>query len=76
MMNQMKDDTGLLYAGDELDGDVLHADAPPIFLASAYAMGDLHELVETVDADGYVYNRIANPDRNALGKARESRARV
>ena len=69
MMNQMKDDTGLLYAGDELDGDVLHADAPPIFLASAYAMGDLHELVETVDADGYVYNRIANPDRNALGKA-------
>lgn len=63
----LRPDTQILYLGTGMGVNGTRPDAPPIYPATAYIMQDLEELSKTVDADGFVYNRCANPNRFALG---------
>ncbi len=61
--------TELLYAGDDIRGYSLRPESMPIFLTTAYTMGDLADVQRTYDEKGYTYIRTRNPNRNALGEA-------
>ncbi|MBP2650556.1 MAG: metC1 [Firmicutes bacterium] len=61
--------TQLLYEGETLNGCSLKPESFPIFLTTAFTMGNLEDVQNTYDEKGYTYVRTRNPNRNALGKA-------
>ncbi len=64
---QFSEATGLLYEGETIKGNELKAESFPIFLTTAFTMGDLEDVQNTYDEKGYTYIRTRNPNRNALG---------
>lgn len=61
--------TRLLYEGDGISGCSLAPESMPIFLTTAFTMGDLDDVQNTYDTKGYTYVRTRNPNRNSLGEA-------
>lgn len=61
--------TELLYEGQEIDGCGLAPESTPIFLTTAFTMGDLEDVQNTYDEKGYTYVRTRNPNRNSLAQA-------
>jgi len=61
--------TELLYEGRKLDGCTLTPESPPIFITTAFVLGDLEDVHRTYDEKGYTYVRTRNPNRTALGEA-------
>lgn len=61
--------TQLLYEGDGINGCSLAPESMPIFLTTAFTMGDLDDVQNTYDTKGYTYVRTRNPNRNSLGEA-------
>lgn len=67
--NQFSEATRLLYEGDGIDGYSLAPESVPIFLTTAFTMGDLQTVQDTYDTKGYTYIRTRNPTRNNLAEA-------
>lgn len=61
--------TQILYEGEKIEGCDLTPEAAPIFLTTAFTMGDLKDVQDTYDNKGYTYIRTRNPNRQALGEA-------
>lgn len=61
--------TQLLYEGDMVRGSSLKPESFPVFLTTAFTMGDLEDVQNTYDEKGYTYVRTRNPNRGALGEA-------
>lgn len=60
--------TQLLYEGRAIDGCSLKPESVPIFLTSAFNMGDLSDVQQTYDDKGYTYVRTRNPTRTSLAE--------
>lgn len=58
--------TQLLYAGEKIDGCLLTPESIPVFLTTAFTMGDLEDVKNTYDKKGYTYIRTRNPNRKSL----------
>lgn len=61
--------TQLLYEGEHINGCSLKPESFPLFLTTAFTMGNLADVQNTYDEKGYTYVRTRNPNRNALGEA-------
>lgn len=61
--------TQLLYEGEKIDGCSLTPESTPIFLTTAFTMGDLEDVQNTYDKKGYTYVRTRNPNRKSLADA-------
>jgi len=61
--------TKLLYEGEAINGCSLKPESFPIFLTTAFTMGNLEDVQNTYDEKGYTYVRTRNPNRSALGEA-------
>ncbi|HWR41409.1 MAG TPA: aminotransferase class I/II-fold pyridoxal phosphate-dependent enzyme [Patescibacteria group bacterium] len=61
--------TELLYTGSPMDGCTLTPEAAPLFLTTAFTMGDLADVQNTYDQKGYTYIRTRNPNRQSLAEA-------
>lgn len=66
---QFSEETRLLYEGDHIDGTSLAPEAFPIYLTSAFTMGNLDDVQKTYERKGMTYVRTRNPDRKALADA-------
>lgn len=64
-----KEATELLYRGDKAAGVTITPEAIPLFLTSAFTLGDLDDVQNTYDEKGFTYIRTRNPTRNALAEA-------
>ncbi len=60
--------TELLYTGERPEGIDVKAEAPPIFMTTAFVSDSLEEFFETSAAGGYGYNRSKNPNRQQLAE--------
>ena len=70
MRENLREDTLLLCLGLDTDTDGLRPDSPAIYPATAYVMRDTdHYNQANSGQGGYVYNRTANPNRDALAQA-------
>lgn len=58
--------TRILYEGDAVLGSTMSPEAFPIFMTSAFQMGDLDDVEKTYEEKGYTYIRTRNPNRKAL----------
>ncbi len=61
--------TELLYQGDDIHGCSLKPEGLPIWLTSAFTMGDLEDVSNTYDTKGFTYIRTRNPNRTSLAEA-------
>lgn len=61
--------TQLLYEGEHINGCSLKPESIPLFLTTAFTMGNLTDVENTYNEKGYTYVRTRNPNRDALGKA-------
>ncbi|MCH3964883.1 MAG: aminotransferase class I/II-fold pyridoxal phosphate-dependent enzyme [Clostridium sp.] len=61
--------TRILYEGEKINGVSLRPESAPIFLTTAFSMGNLNDVQNTYDTKGYTYVRTRNPNRNSLGEA-------
>lgn len=61
--------TQILYEGEKIDGCELAPESTPIFLTTAFTMGDLEDVQNTYDKKGYTYIRTRNPNRKSLADA-------
>ncbi|UZW15458.1 aminotransferase class I/II-fold pyridoxal phosphate-dependent enzyme [Clostridium pasteurianum] len=61
--------TELLYEGEKINGCDLTPESAPIFLTTAFTMGNLENVQNTYDEKGYTYVRTRNPNRNSLAEA-------
>jgi cystathionine beta-lyase/cystathionine gamma-synthase len=66
---QFSEATELLYEGKKIEGYSLEPESIPVFLTTAYNMGDLEDVHRTYTEKGYTYIRTRNPNRDALGEA-------
>jgi len=60
------EETRLLYEGHNVNGMDLSPEAFPLFMTSAFNMGNLDHIEHTYDTKGYTYIRTRNPNRKAL----------
>ena len=60
--------TQLLYEGEQLNGCSLKPESLPLFLTTAFTMGNLADVQHTYAEKGYTYVRTRNPNRSALGE--------
>lgn len=60
------EDTRILYEGHHVNGMDLASEAFPLFMTSAFNMGNLDDVEHTYDTKGYTYIRTRNPNRKAL----------
>jgi Cystathionine beta-lyases/cystathionine gamma-synthases len=65
---KFREATRLLYEGDTIEGCSLTAESTPVFLTTAFTMGDLADVHNTYDKKGYTYVRTRNPNRNSLAQ--------
>lgn len=63
---QFSEETRLLYEGDHVEGSRLSPEAFPLYMTSAFTMGNLDDVKATYDRKGMTYVRTRNPDRKAL----------
>ncbi|WP_317381801.1 aminotransferase class I/II-fold pyridoxal phosphate-dependent enzyme [Megasphaera stantonii] len=69
MERNMNRDTEIIMQGAEVKGTLSTPEVLPIYLTTAFHGGaDLDELNEYYAVKGYTYNRIRNPNRNALAE--------
>lgn len=61
--------TQILYEGEKIEGCSLTPESTPIFLTTAFTMGDLQDVQDTYDKKGYTYVRTRNPNRKSLADA-------
>lgn len=61
--------TQILYEGQNIDGCSITPESTPIFLTTAFTMGDLDDVQNTYDEKGYTYIRTRNPNRKSLADA-------
>lgn len=61
-----QEDTRLLYEGHDVNGMDLSPEAFPLFMTSAFNLGNLDNVRQTYDTKGYTYVRTRNPNRKAL----------
>lgn len=61
-----KEDTRILYEGHYVEGMDLAPEAFPLFMTSAFNMGNLDDVEKTYAEKGYTYIRTRNPNRKAL----------
>ena len=69
MNKNFSEATELLYQGEDINKQFLDPEAPPLFLTSAFILGDLEQVDRTYKEKGYTYIRTRNPNRNMLGEA-------
>jgi len=60
------EDTRLLYEGQHVNGMDISPEAFPLFMTTAFNMGNLDQVEHTYDTKGYTYIRTRNPNRKAL----------
>ncbi len=60
------EDTRILYEGHNVNGMNLSPEAFPLFMTTAFNMGNLENVAHTYDVKGYTYIRTRNPNRKAL----------
>lgn len=60
------EETRVLYEGHHVNGMDLAPEAFPLFMTSAFNMGNLDNVAHTYDVKGYTYIRTRNPNRKAL----------
>jgi cystathionine beta-lyase/cystathionine gamma-synthase len=60
--------TEITRQGSEIKGTMSQPEISPIYLTTAFHGGNLDELEEYYSEKGYTYNRIRNPNRNALAE--------
>ncbi len=58
--------TRILYEGHNVDGMDIAPEAFPLFMTSAFTMGNLEDVAEAYDKKKYTYIRTRNPNRKAL----------
>lgn len=58
--------TEILYQGEDYS-QLLKPEAAPIYVTTAFNMGDLDDVQKTYDQKGYTYIRTRNPNRRSLG---------
>ena len=58
--------TEILYQGEDYS-QILKPEASPIYMTTAFTMGDLDDVQQTYDKKGYTYVRTRNPNRQSLG---------
>lgn len=58
--------TRILYEGHNVKGMDLTPEAFPLFMTTAFTMGNLEDVAHTYDTKGYTYIRTRNPNRKAL----------
>lgn len=63
---QFREDTRLLYEGHNVNGMAIAPEAFPLFMTSAFNMGNLDDVEHTYEVKGYTYVRTRNPNRKAL----------
>ena len=61
--------TEILYKGKAVEGMDLSPEAIPLFMTSAFTMGDLDDVKSTYARKGFTYVRTRNPNRHALAEA-------
>ena len=61
--------TQLLYEGNKVEGCSLAPESTPIFLTTAFTMGNLEDVQNIYDQKGYTYVRTRNPNRHSLAEA-------
>jgi cystathionine beta-lyase/cystathionine gamma-synthase len=61
------EETEMLYKGDQMKELGIKPEVFPLFLTSAFNMGDLTDVQNTYDKKGFTYIRTRNPTRTALG---------
>ena len=59
--------TNILYQGEDRT-QLLQPESSPIYLTTAFTMGDLEDVQQTYDEKGYTYVRTRNPNRRSLGE--------
>ena len=60
------EDTRLLYEGHHVNGMDISPEAFPLFMTTAFNMGNLDDVARTYDEKGYTYIRTRNPNRKSL----------
>lgn len=60
------EETRLLYEGHHVDGMDLSPEAFPLFMTSAFNMGNLDDVENAYESKRYTYIRTRNPNRKAL----------
>lgn len=60
------EETRVLYEGHHVNGMDLAPEAFPLFMTSAFNMGNLDNVAHIYDVKGYTYIRTRNPNRKAL----------
>lgn len=61
-----QEDTRILYEGHHVNGMDISPEAFPLFMTSAFNMGNLDSVENIYDQKGYTYIRTRNPNRKAL----------
>lgn len=61
-----QEDTRILYEGHAVNGMELSPESFPLFMSTAFTMGNLKDVENTYDTKGYTYIRTRNPNRKAL----------
>ena len=62
------EDTRLLYEGHHVNGMDISPEAFPLFMTTAFNMGNLDDVARTYDEKGYTYIRTRNPNRKSLAE--------
>ncbi len=60
--------TNMLHTGERPKGIDIKAEAPPIFLTTAFIMDSMDEFINKRAEGGYTYNRTVNPNRDMLSE--------
>jgi len=63
---EFREETRLLYEGHNVNGMNISPEAFPLFMTSAFNLGDLDDVQNAYDTKGYTYIRTRNPNRKAL----------
>lgn len=64
-----KEDTMILYEGKGVKGMEISPEANPIFMTTAFNLGNLHEVEAAYANKDYTYVRTRNPNRKSLADA-------
>lgn len=69
MNDNFSEATRLLYEGEDINKQFLDPEAAPLFMTTAFILGDLKNVDKTYKEKGYTYIRTRNPTRNMLAEA-------
>ena len=63
---EFSEESRILYEGHHVNGMDIAPEAFPLFMTTAFNMGNLENVQKTYDEKGYTYIRTRNPNRKAL----------